>query len=185
MSTQFQQGEGDGLLGLAFDTINTVTPTSVKTPVDNLPGAKIFTVYLGSWRDAADPDKGESFYTFGSIDQDIVGNQTILYTPIESTNGFWEYPSTSSIVNGTTIQVTGTAIAGKSLVTRFACILPLIATPQTRAPPSPSWTTPRSKPSTPPSRARNTTAHSRATSTRLARRSPSCPPSSSPSARTW
>nr|POF01149.1 aspergillopepsin-1 [Quercus suber] len=111
LSAQFQQGEGDGLLGLAFDTINTVTPNPVKTPIDNLAGSKIVTAYLGSWRDANEADKGESFYTFGSIDQDIVGTKTIQYTPVDTSNGFWEFPSTKSIINGKTVQVTGTAIA--------------------------------------------------------------------------
>nr|POE56379.1 aspergillopepsin-1 [Quercus suber] len=111
LSAQFQQGEGDGLLGLAFDTINTVSPSPVKTPVDNLTGSKVFTAYLGSWRDADEADKGESFYTFGSIDQDVIGTKTILYTPVDTSNGFWEYPSTKSTVNGKAVQATGTAIA--------------------------------------------------------------------------
>ena len=36
MSSQFVQGVGDGLLGLAFGTINTVQPTPVATPVENM-----------------------------------------------------------------------------------------------------------------------------------------------------
>jgi hypothetical protein len=74
MSAQFVQGAGDGLLGLAWGSINTVTPTPVKTPVENMISqqdipqtAELFTANLGSWRDANDPDKGESFYTFGYI----------------------------------------------------------------------------------------------------------------------
>lgn len=34
LSTQFVQSEGDGLLGLAFGSINTVQPTPVATPVE-------------------------------------------------------------------------------------------------------------------------------------------------------
>lgn len=67
LSSQFSSGEGsDGLLGLAWPALNTVTPTAQKTPVenlidDNLISQGLFTVAL---------DKGDSngFYTFGTID---------------------------------------------------------------------------------------------------------------------
>jgi hypothetical protein len=36
MSTEFQQGTGDGLLGLAWPAINMVTPKPVATPVENM-----------------------------------------------------------------------------------------------------------------------------------------------------
>ena len=36
LSSSFTSGEGDGLLGLAFDAINTVTPGPVPTPVQNM-----------------------------------------------------------------------------------------------------------------------------------------------------
>lgn len=36
MSKQFQNGQGDGLLGLAFGSINTVKPDQQYTPVDNM-----------------------------------------------------------------------------------------------------------------------------------------------------
>ena len=36
LSSQFQKGAGDGLLGLAFGSINTVQPVAVKTPVENM-----------------------------------------------------------------------------------------------------------------------------------------------------
>lgn len=64
LSTQFVQGNGSGLLGLAFSSINTVTPNLQKTPVDNIIAQKegreqLFTAYLGSWRDKNEADKGE------------------------------------------------------------------------------------------------------------------------------
>ena len=77
LSAQFISDSGSsGLLGLAFGQLNTVQPTAVKTPVENMIAQKdipsnmeLFTAYLGSWRDAAEPDKGQSFYTFGYVDQ--------------------------------------------------------------------------------------------------------------------
>lgn len=121
LSAQFQQGTGDGLLGLAFGTINTVKPGPVKTPVENMiaqsdipQNMELFTAKLGSWRDANEPDKGESFYTFGYIDQATItaSGQEPYYTPIDNSQGFWSFDSASATVNGTSIDRTGnTAIA--------------------------------------------------------------------------
>jgi hypothetical protein len=133
----FISGAGDGLLGLAWGAINTVTPDRVLTPVENMieqsdikPGEELFTAKLGSWRDANDPDHGESFYTFGFIDPDTlstagVTEQDIWYTPIVHNNddqmdGFWRFASSSIVVNGksvkrpngnTAIADTGTTLA--------------------------------------------------------------------------
>ncbi|KAK6599610.1 eukaryotic aspartyl protease [Botrytis cinerea] len=114
LSAQFEQGAGDGLLGLAWGSINTVTPTPVATPVENMisqedipSDAELFTVNLGSWRDADEADKGASFYTFGYIDQDVVGSQEIYYTPVDNSQGFWMFDSTSATVNGKTVAQTG------------------------------------------------------------------------------
>ena len=121
MSDQFIQGAGDGLLGLAWGSINTVTPKPVQTPVENMiteqeipQSAELFTANLGSWRDANEPDGGKSFYTFGYIDQDTVtaSGQEIAYTPVDNSQGFWMFSSTSATVNGTTVNQSGnTAIA--------------------------------------------------------------------------
>lgn len=121
LSSQFEQDTGDGLLGLAWGSINTVTPTAVKTPVENMiaqddipADAELFTAYLGSWRDADEADKGESFYTFGYIDQDVVAasGEEISYVPVDNSQGFWQFDSTSFTLNGKTIARSGnTAIA--------------------------------------------------------------------------
>ncbi|KAK7522528.1 aspartic proteinase precursor [Phyllosticta citriasiana] len=122
LSTQFAQGAGDGLLGLAFGSINTVQPKAVPTPVENLIAqqdipkeSELFTAYLGSWRDTNEADKGESFYTFGYIDQDTLkaANTTEPhYVDVDSSQGFWQFESTSATVNGKTVTRSGnTAIA--------------------------------------------------------------------------
>lgn len=97
LSSQFTKGKGDGLLGLAFGKINTVKPKPVKTPVENMmeqddipEEEEVFTCYLGSWRDKDEEDKGESFFTFGYIDEEVIercGSQP-HYVPIDSSKGF-------------------------------------------------------------------------------------------------
>jgi aspartyl protease len=94
MSTQFVQSAGSGLLGLAWGSINTVQPTPVNTPVENMiaqsdipKAAELFTAYLGSWRDTNEPDEGKSFYTFGYIDQTAAGSATPSYTPVDNSQG--------------------------------------------------------------------------------------------------
>lgn len=111
LSQQFAQGNGSGLLGLAFSSINTVSPDSQKTPVDNIIAQKsaqqqLFTAYLGSWRDTDEADKGASFYTFGYIDQDVMtaaGATTPNYADVDSSQGFWQIQSASATINGTTV----------------------------------------------------------------------------------
>jgi hypothetical protein len=76
--------------------------------------AELFTAYLGSWRDASDTDKGESFYTFGYIDDATVkkSGEEISWAPVDNSQGFWMFDSTSMTVNGKTVAQTGnTAIA--------------------------------------------------------------------------
>ena len=123
LSAEFQQGAGDGLLGLAWPNINTVKPKPVATPVQNMidqsdipKSSELFTAWLGSWKDS-DNAEGSSWYTFGYIDADALktanaSESDIKYTPIDNSNGFWEFESTSATVNGKAVKVAGnTAIA--------------------------------------------------------------------------
>jgi len=122
VSPEFIRDVSDGLLGLAWGNINTVQPHPVATPVQNMitqedipQTAELFTAYLGSWRDVNDPDKGESFYTFGYIDQDVLKAANVkepYWVPVDNSNGFWQFPSTSATVNGKKVDRSGnTAIA--------------------------------------------------------------------------
>ncbi|KAJ7502572.1 acid protease [Mycena galericulata] len=105
MSAQFSSGEGsDGLLGLAWPSINTVSPDPVKTPVENmidqnLIAQPLFTVKL---------DRGDNagFYSFGEIDTTVTSNP-ITYTSVDNSQGFWMIPSESYTLNGETIQRSG------------------------------------------------------------------------------
>ncbi|KAI4630281.1 hypothetical protein J4E80_001215 [Alternaria sp. BMP 0032] len=98
LSPQFTSGAGDGLLGLGFGHINTVKPKKVATPVESMisqsdipTSSELFTCYLGSWRDTTDADHGESFYTFGYIDETVLSRCGVSephYVPIDSSRGF-------------------------------------------------------------------------------------------------
>jgi len=106
------RNESDGLLGLAFSSMNTVKPTPQKTPMENmieqgLISQPVFTVKL---------NKGDSsgFYTFGYIDRSTAGDiSAIPYTPINPSRGFWEFPSAALRVGRHVIPRTSgnTAIA--------------------------------------------------------------------------
>ena len=127
LSPQFTQGAGDGLLGLAFGSINTVQPKAVATPVENMiaqhtgaasssSSAALFTAYLGSWRDTADEaDGGASFYTFGYIDGDVLARSGVAephWAPVDASHGFWQFASETVVVGARTLRRRGaTAIA--------------------------------------------------------------------------
>ena len=83
--------------------------TNVCSPKD----AELFTAYLSSEKSGE-----ESFYTFGFIDTDVTNGQTVNYTPVDNSQGFWNIPSTTAHVNGkqvkrhnnTAIMDTGTTL---------------------------------------------------------------------------
>ena len=88
ISAQFQQDiDNDGLLGLAFDTLNTVKPVKQKTFFSNAKAslsAPLFTVNL---------KKGApGTYDFGYIDTSKYTG-SITYVNVNTANGFWEFTS--------------------------------------------------------------------------------------------
>ncbi|CAK7269840.1 hypothetical protein SEPCBS57363_003804 [Sporothrix epigloea] len=118
ISDQFMQSSGDGLFGLAWSSINTVSkcfiPRPQLTPVENLIASKIlpkghqfFTACLYSSRDSGK----ESFYTFGYIDSQF-SDKDIAWTDIDNSNGWWQFPSTSITIGGEKVNLSdNTAIA--------------------------------------------------------------------------
>ena len=111
VSSQFQQGSGDGVLGLAFSNTNTG-----RTLVENLivkedipKSAELFTAKLGRWKAGNQSDKEEPFYTFGCVDQETVDatDEEVYYTPIGKSQGFWVFDSPSASVNGKVIAKLG------------------------------------------------------------------------------
>jgi len=114
LSTEFAQGQGDGLLGLAWPAINTVSPQQAATPVENmisqkLIGQGLFTAYLTSWRDQSSDG---SFYTFGGLDQNVLkaantAEADVYYVDVDNSQGFWQFDSQSASVNGKTVERSG------------------------------------------------------------------------------
>ncbi|KAL4245733.1 peptidase A1 family protein [Abortiporus biennis] len=103
-SSFLSDGGNDGLLGLAWPSINTVVPESVKTPVENMIDGglieePIFTVKL---------TRGDTpgFYSFGFIDESVT-QSPLYYTDVDNSQGFWQVPSTSYAINGKTISREG------------------------------------------------------------------------------
>ena len=92
------------------------------TQDDIVEDQELFTCYLGSWRDKDEVDQGESFYTFGYVDQDVLKRCGVTephYVGIDTTKGFWQFASPSASINGkvidrgpnTAIADTGTTLA--------------------------------------------------------------------------
>ena len=70
--------------------------------------SELFTTYLSNAKNTSD----KPFYTFGYIDQDSLGGQEPYYTPVDNSQGFWMFDSTSAVIAGKTVDRSGnTAIA--------------------------------------------------------------------------
>ncbi|KKY15842.1 putative aspartic endopeptidase pep1 [Diplodia seriata] len=107
VSTSFTQDvDNDGLLGLAFSSINTVEPKSQTTFFDTVGDSlakKLFAVALKKG------EAGESRYT-----------GDIAYVDVDTTNGFWEFqPSGFAVGDGetqTTVSIDAIADTGTTLL---------------------------------------------------------------------
>lgn len=101
VSSTFVSDQADGLVGLAFSNINTVQPQQQQTFFDNAQSsldAPIFAAYL--------PANADGAYDFGFTD-DSKYTGSLKYTDVDSSNGFWEYPSTSYKVGSKTYSSSG------------------------------------------------------------------------------
>jgi len=101
VSSTFVSDTSDGLVGLAFSSINTVTPNQASTFFDNAQSSldsPLFAAYL--------PFNADGEYDFGYTDSSKYTG-TIEYASVDSSNGFWEYPSTSYKVGSTTHSLSG------------------------------------------------------------------------------
>ena len=107
VSAQFQQDTAsDGLLGLAFSSINTVKPDQQQTFFDNAKSSlssPLFTAVL--------KHQAPGSYDFGYIDSSKYTG-SITYTPVDSSQGFWAFNVDSYTVgSGSSTPVTIAPIA--------------------------------------------------------------------------
>ena len=87
ISSQFvSDTDNDGLVGLAFDSINTASPNKVQTFVGDA-----ITQGLAAPLFTANLKKGKAGnYNFGYIDtSEYTG--AVTYVPVNTANGFWEF----------------------------------------------------------------------------------------------
>ncbi|CAO3665498.1 unnamed protein product [Umbelopsis vinacea] len=101
ISSEFTSDPTDGLLGLAFDSI--VSVSGVKTPVDNLISQgliskPIFGVFLGK-----ESNGGGGEYLFGGIDNSKFTG-TLATIPVDNSQGFWGVSVDSATVGSASID---------------------------------------------------------------------------------
>lgn len=89
-----QDTNNNGLLGLAFSTLNTVQPAPQKTFFDNVMPSLAEPLFTADLRANA-----TGAYEFGRVDNTkFTGDMT--WVPVNTTQGFWQFASESFAVNG-------------------------------------------------------------------------------------
>ncbi|KAL4920543.1 aspartic protease pep1 [Aspergillus aurantiobrunneus] len=99
-----QDRNNDGLLGLAFSSINTVEPNAQTTFFDTVKDqldAPLFAVTL--------KHHAPGSYDFGFID-DAKYSGSLSYTDIDNSQGFWMFPAIAGGTNFDAIADTGTTL---------------------------------------------------------------------------
>jgi len=113
VSSEFVSDTSDGLVGLAFDSINTVTPTSQKTFFSNAELSLPSPVFTANLKKGAVGN-----YNFGYIDSsEYTGS--ITYTTVNTANGFWEFTGSGYAVGSGSFvssSIDGIADTGTTLL---------------------------------------------------------------------
>jgi hypothetical protein len=114
VSSQFSQDkDDDGLLGLAFSSINTVQPQAQKTFFDTVKPSLASPLFAVSLKYHA-----PGTYDFGYIDSSKYTGD-ITYVNVDSSQGFWEFTASGySVGSGSTVSTSIDVIAdtGTTLV---------------------------------------------------------------------
>ncbi|KAL8346163.1 hypothetical protein RB598_000186 [Gaeumannomyces tritici] len=112
ISSSFTQGDSDGLVGLAFSSINTVSPRTQKTFFDNVK-ASLSSPVIGVDLKHGAP----GHYDFGALPSSRYTG-SISYVPVDNSQGFWSFTASSYAVNGQTTRrrLTGIADTGTTLL---------------------------------------------------------------------
>ena len=113
VSTQFvQDTDNDGLVGLAFSSINTVTPTKQITFFDSVKSSLASPVFAAYLR-----HQSPGVYDFGFIDTSKYSG-SLTYAAVNNGQGFWQFTAGNYYVGGTSTGALGSVIAdtGTSLI---------------------------------------------------------------------
>lgn len=114
VSSEFlQDQENDGLLGLSFSSINTVSPTPQKTFFDNVMSSLAQPVFAADLKYHA-----PGTYDFGFIDSSKYTG-SLTYINVDSSQGFWGVSSTAySVGSGSSKKktITGIMDTGTTLI---------------------------------------------------------------------
>lgn len=102
VSQQFAEGDSDGLLGLAFSTINTVKPSKQKTWFDNVKSQLDAPLFVADLK-----HNTAGSYVFGAIPK---AASNIHYTSLDSSQGFWGFTAGTQTGNLNAIADTGTTL---------------------------------------------------------------------------
>lgn len=102
----------DGLVGLSFSTLNTVSPNKQRTFLDTAVSQGLAAVFTANLK------KGTAgSYGFGQIDTSQY-NATPTYTPVDSSKGFWAFTAAGYGIGSTYNQtsLSGIVDTGTSLL---------------------------------------------------------------------
>jgi len=102
-----QQGFNDGLMGLAFDKINTVTIDGKKQPQKTFFFNAKNQLKKGVFAADLEPDNGGT-YEFGNVDASRIKGQ-LANVPVNPANGFWQFDNSAIQVDGKAVKVKGGA----------------------------------------------------------------------------